>query len=95
MRSALRALENGGSSEPRTSGPRGEHPSSGEPFGLPAPRMRRSTHRLSRGSGPCGYGGIAFHLGWGASRASAAETILRQAGRLSYDNAGRARLREL
>ena len=43
---------------------------------------------------PCGYGAIALHLGWGATRAGQAETILRLAGRIVYDKTGRGRLVE-
>lgn len=43
---------------------------------------------------PCGYGAIARHLGWGATRAGQAETILRLAGRIVYDRTGRGRLVE-
>lgn len=43
---------------------------------------------------PCGYGAIARHLGWGATRAGQAETILRLAGRIVYDKTGRGRLVE-
>lgn len=42
--------------------------------------------------GPCGYGAIARHLGWGATRAGQAETILRLTGRIVYDRTGRGRL---
>lgn len=44
--------------------------------------------------GPCGYGGIASALGWGMSRASAAEAELRKAGRIAYDKTGRGTLIE-
>ena len=40
---------------------------------------------------PCGYGAVARHLGWGATRAGQAETILRLAGRIVYDRTGRGR----
>lgn len=43
---------------------------------------------------PCGYGAVARHLGWGATRAGQAETILRLAGRIVYDRTGRGRLVE-
>ena len=43
---------------------------------------------------PCGYGAVARHLGWGATRAGQADTILRLAGRIVYDRTGRARLVE-
>jgi hypothetical protein len=44
--------------------------------------------------GPCGYGAIARHLGWGATRAGRAESLLRQTGRIVYDRTGRGRLVE-
>lgn len=45
--------------------------------------------------GPCGYGGIAAALGWGAGRASVAEIQLRTAGRIVYpDKTGRGWLIE-
>lgn len=45
--------------------------------------------------GPCGYGGIAAALGWGAGRASVAEIELRKAGRIVYpDKTGRGWLVE-
>lgn len=45
--------------------------------------------------GPCGYGGIAVALGWGAGRASVAEIELRKAGRIVYpDKTGRGWLVE-
>ena len=43
---------------------------------------------------PCGYGAVARHLGWGATRAGQAETILRLAGRIVYDRTGRGLLVE-
>lgn len=48
--------------------------------------------RALREIGPCGYGAIARHLGWGATRAGQAETVLRLAGRIVYDRTGRGRL---
>lgn len=42
--------------------------------------------------GPCGYGAVARHLRWGATRAGRAETVLRLAGRIVYDRTGRGRL---
>ena len=45
--------------------------------------------------GPCGYGGIAAALGWGAGRASVAEIELRKADRIVYpDKTGRGWLVE-
>lgn len=45
--------------------------------------------------GPCGYGGIAAALGWGAGRASVAEIQLRKAERIVYpDKTGRGWLVE-
>lgn len=40
------------------------------------------------------YGSIGVLLGWGMTRAANAETVLRVAGRLQYDNVGRGRLVE-
>ena len=42
--------------------------------------------------GPCGYGAVARHLGWGATRAGQAADVLRLAGRVIYDRTGRGRL---
>ncbi|MEZ5782748.1 MAG: hypothetical protein R3D70_14225 [Rhizobiaceae bacterium] len=41
--------------------------------------------RHSRGS----YGSIGVVLGWGRTRAANAETVLREAGRIRYDQTGR------
>lgn len=41
--------------------------------------------------GPTSYGTIAVILGWGMTRAGQAETALREAGHIKYDNAGRGR----
>ncbi len=48
-----------------------------------------------RHEGPCGYGAIATTLGWSASRASAAESELRKAGRIQYDHTGRGTVVEI
>jgi hypothetical protein len=41
--------------------------------------------------GPTSYGAIGVILGWGMTRSAEAETILRKAGLIQYDNAGRGR----
>lgn len=47
-----------------------------------------------RTHGPTSYGAVGVILGWGMARASRAETVLRNAGRIQYDNAGRGCLVE-
>jgi hypothetical protein len=47
-----------------------------------------------RQHGPMSYGQAMDVLGWGATRAGQAETDLRKAGRIEFNNLGRAVLRE-
>lgn len=77
---------------------------------VPKPVVSRTSERACLGAGkgdaeayadalrlhgPCGYGGIATALGWGAGRASVAEIELRKAGRIVYpDKTGRGWLVE-
>lgn len=44
--------------------------------------------------GPSSYGALACVLGWGAGRSSAAETVLRKAGRIAYNRIGKGTLIE-
>lgn len=80
-----------GAEERKTAAGRGKEPGS--------PGSRKSDEEAYadalRLHGPCGYGGIAAALGWGAGRASVAEIELRKAGRIVYpDKTGRGWLVE-
>lgn len=92
MRSALQVEDIGHASQPGCSAPMVTTPPCETPTGRPND-VDNYAEALSR-IGPCGYGGIAHHLGWDATHAGQAETVLRLAGKLVYDNTGRARLRE-